>query len=61
MSSTSLKFWWDKIRGWHLVMVMRFPGMLVGLFGEFVGGQMIRFVVSGTSIVSVFRKVVEFS
>ena len=39
---------------------MCFLGMLVGLFGEFVGGQMIRFVVTG-SIMSVLRKIVKFS
>jgi len=45
--------------GRHLVALMRFLGMLVGLFGEFVGGQMTRFVVS-SNIVSVLRKVVKF-
>jgi hypothetical protein len=45
--------------GRHLVALMRFLGMLVGLFGEFVGGQMIRFVVS-SNIMSVLRKVVKF-
>jgi hypothetical protein len=39
---------------------MCFLGMLVGLFGEFVGGQMIRFVVTG-SIMNVRRKIVKFS
>jgi len=38
---------------------MRFLGMLVGLFGEFVGGQMIRFVAS-SNIMSVLRMVVKF-
>jgi hypothetical protein len=45
----------------YLVALMRFLGMLVSLFGELIGGQMIRFVVSGSSIMSVFRKVVKFS
>jgi hypothetical protein len=40
---------------------MRFPGMLVSLFVEFVGSQMIRFVVSGSSIMGVFRKVMNLS
>jgi len=39
---------------------MRFVGMLVGLLGEFVGSQVIRFVVN-SSIMSVLRKIVEFS
>jgi hypothetical protein len=39
---------------------MCFLGMLVGLFSEFVGRQMIRFVVTG-SIMSVLRKIVKFS
>ena len=34
--------------GQYLVALMCFLGMLVGLFGEFVGGQMIRFVVTLT-------------
>jgi hypothetical protein len=38
---------------------MRFPGMFVGLFGEFVGGQMIRLVVTG-SIMTVLGNVVKF-
>jgi hypothetical protein len=46
--------------GRYLVAFMRLLGMLVGLFGEFVGGQMIRFVVSA-NIMSVLRKVVKFS
>jgi hypothetical protein len=45
--------------GQSLVVLMRFLGMFVGLFGEFVGGQMIRFVVTG-SIMSVLRKIVKF-
>lgn len=45
--------------GRYLVALMRLLGMLVGLFGEFVGGQMIRFVVS-SNIMSVLRKVVNF-
>ena len=45
--------------GWRRIALMRFLGMFVGLFGEFVGGQMIRFVVS-SNIMSVFRKVVDF-
>jgi hypothetical protein len=40
---------------------MRFLGMLLSLFGEFVGSQMIRFVVSSSSSMRVFRKVVKFS
>ena len=39
---------------------MCFLGMLVGLFGEFVWGQMIRFVVT-SSIMNVLRKIVKFS
>jgi hypothetical protein len=39
---------------------MCFLGMLVGLFGEFVGAPMIRFVVT-SSIMSVLRKIVKFS
>jgi len=46
--------------GQYLVALMCFLGMLVGLFGEFVGGQMIRFVVT-SSIMSVLRKIVKFS
>jgi len=38
---------------------MRFPGMLFGLFGEFMGGQMIRFVMSA-NIMGVLRKIVKF-
>jgi hypothetical protein len=45
--------------GRYLVALMRFLGMLVGLFGEFVGGQMIRFVAS-SNIMSVLRMVVKF-
>ena len=44
----------------YLVAFMCFVGMLVGLFGEFVGSQMIRFVVT-SSIMSVLRKIVELS
>ena len=46
--------------GRYLVALMRFLGMLVGLFGEFVGGQMIRFVMT-SSIMNVLRKIVKFS
>ena len=45
--------------GWRRIALMRLLGMLVGLFGEFVGGQMIRFVMS-SNIMSVLRKVVKF-
>jgi len=45
--------------GWYLVALMRLLGMLLGLFGQFVGGQMIRFVMS-SNIMSVLRKVVNF-
>jgi hypothetical protein len=45
--------------GRYLAALMRFLGMLVGLFSEFVGRQMIRFV-WGSSIMSVLRKVVKF-
>jgi hypothetical protein len=41
------------------VALVRFPGMFVGLFGEFVGGQMIRFVAS-SSFMGVLCKVVKF-
>jgi hypothetical protein len=40
---------------------MRFLGMLLSLFGEIVRSQMIRFVVSSSSSMRVFRKVVKFS
>jgi hypothetical protein len=43
----------------YFAALMRFLGMLVGLFGEFVAGQMISFVVS-SRIMSVLRKVVKF-
>jgi xanthosine utilization system XapX-like protein len=46
--------------GPHLVALMCFLGMLFGLFGEFVGSQMIRFV-GTSSIMNVFRKIVNFS
>jgi hypothetical protein len=45
--------------GQYLVALMCFLGMLVGLFGEFVGGQMIRFVVT-SSTMNVLRKIVKF-
>ena len=45
--------------GRYLAALMRFLRMLVGLSGEFVGGQMIRFVVSG-NIMSVLCEVVKF-
>ena len=45
--------------GRYLVALMPFLGMLVGLFGEFVGGQMIRFVVS-SNIMGVLCEVVKF-
>jgi hypothetical protein len=46
--------------GQYLVALVFLLGMLIGLFGEFVGSQMIRFVVT-SSIMSVLRKIVKFS